>query len=75
MIQSYEYPLSRTGSLLSDLARAHPKITVRDVPLSQLRGILSHRIRQKEDKQIVYILPKHKWHRILVLDPTSVKKH
>lgn len=57
------------------IADLSPKTVIRDIPLAQIKGVMSHREKTNEgNKGIVYVQPRSKWNRILVLDPLLVRR-
>jgi hypothetical protein len=74
-LNQFEIPLQNATAMLKDVRALDEKYYIRDVPLTQLRGILTQSGGEEGQKKVVYIAPKHKWNRICLLDSLLVRKY
>lgn len=71
----FELPLQNATPMLRDVRALDERYYIRDVPLAQLRGILTQSGGEEGQKKVVYIAPRHKWNRICLLDSLLVRKY
>lgn len=73
-ILQFEFPLVHTGDLIKEIKQVDERLIVKDLP-SHLLKTLFLQGQDDLDRKVVYLTPKNKWNRLLVLDYLLVLRY